>query len=1315
MAVSLSPLFTFLFCFSFLFCLMEPLRVASLNVNGLRDRRKQALLLECLKLKNIGVTFLQETHSDKNNEVEWGLWWEGKYILSHGSNVSSGVAICFSPSCNFSILSEHEIEPGRLLAVKAKVNTHNVIFLNIYANNKGAERSVLFKKIAEFLNTLKQKDIVIMGGDFNCTLDFNMDRNNEETHNQSSAVLENIIKKFELNDIWRTENPSLKQYTWVKVSEETIHAARLDRFYISNNSRNRVCNANIIPNIISDHKMITIDCVLSKQHKVGSYWHFNKKLLQDVVFCANFRLFWQTWQMEKNYFRDIIQWWEVGKTQVKVFCQQYTCYSSKIMENTIKELENEILEIENEMLERHENQLKNVIYEKKVHLENILHGKVKGALIRARFSHIKDIDGPTSFFFNLERKVCQEKQMLCLRNDSGDFFYDPSEMSNFVVDFYSKLYDMELTDLDSKTELFDLIPKLTPEHKEDLDCILSFQEVTKAVQELSIGKSPGLDGLPSEFFKQFWGIIGKDYYEVILCSMKTGLLPTSCRRAILSLLPKKGDITLLKNWRPVALLTTDYKIFSKSISNRLNAYMGVLIHPDQSYCIKNRCIRDNLFLIRDVIDYSMSNNIDVGILSLDQEKAFDRVDHSYLFDVLSEYGFGNVFISWIRLLYEKAECMVKVPGGLSMPIQVRRGIRQGCPLSGQLYSLVIEPLLCKIRISLKGLHIDGSLNKSMKLSAYADDLTVIIKDKEDIQRVLSCIQCYEKASSAKINWGKSEALWCGTTSSIPVLPGNVEWSRDGFKFLGVFLGSDLYKTKNWDGIIEKMCVRLSNWKWILPRLSYRGRVLIVNNLIASSLWHKMAVVDPPVNLVKDIQRQLVNFFWSGQHWLRAAVLYLPVCEGGQGLIDIESRVAAFRLQAAQRLLHKRHISWTDVACGLLRKGGRMGLDRHLFLMDLDGVDLTGLTPFYKTMLRVWKVFSNSREQGPVNGFWGKEEPIIHNPVLSVKSLNSVSVRNALVRAGLTKVSCFLDKDGWLAPENIALKIDVKSLRFSERLLTEIVTAVPSDFKCALKKEVSEQNDDDNVKDFPELEVKVGIVSWQEEEGKLLTFSTPELKSFREVGKKSMYHVCVKVMRFQELKQVRESKWQEIFGTDLSPKRSWRTLYKIPTDKRTGDLQWRIVHGIVTTNKHKAHLDSSATDMCPFCSEIESIFHLFLECNRLEPLFQMLKEWCDMLGHVFSQESFIYGPKYRYKTRNVDVFLNYLYGQAKLSIWLTRKAKIVGKGSTNIVLTYKGLMSARLTIEFAYYELVGNLVTFEEVWCLNGILCKISDGCLEKTL
>lgn len=82
----------------------------------------------------------------------------------------------------------------------------------------------------------------------------------------------------------------------------------------------------------------------------------------------------------------------------------------------------------------------------------------------------------------------------------------------------------------------------------------------------------------------------------------------------------------------------------------------------------------------------------VGLLSLDQEKAFDRVDHNYLFNILKAFGFGESFINWVKLLYKDAACIVKVGGGLSCPILVTRGIRQSCPLSGQLYSLAIEPL-----------------------------------------------------------------------------------------------------------------------------------------------------------------------------------------------------------------------------------------------------------------------------------------------------------------------------------------------------------------------------------------------------------------------------------------------------------------------------------------------------------------------------------------------------------------------------------------------------------------------------------------------
>jgi len=81
--------------------------------------------------------------------------------------------------------------------------------------------------------------------------------------------------------------------------------------------------------------------------------------------------------------------------------------------------------------------------------------------------------------------------------------------------------------------------------------------------------------------------------------------------------------------------------------------------------------------------------VDVRLIALDQEKAFDRVDHNYLFNVLKVFGFGETFLNLIQLLYNGASCIVKVGGTLSRPIPILRGIRQGCPLSGQLYSLAI--------------------------------------------------------------------------------------------------------------------------------------------------------------------------------------------------------------------------------------------------------------------------------------------------------------------------------------------------------------------------------------------------------------------------------------------------------------------------------------------------------------------------------------------------------------------------------------------------------------------------------------------------
>ena len=100
---------------------MEVLRVGSLNINGGRDRNKRAWVLEVIKQKRLNVVFLQETHSDEENEVDWGMWWEGQHVLSHGTNFSTGVAILFSSGLGVTVVSTTEIVMGWVLLVKVDV------------------------------------------------------------------------------------------------------------------------------------------------------------------------------------------------------------------------------------------------------------------------------------------------------------------------------------------------------------------------------------------------------------------------------------------------------------------------------------------------------------------------------------------------------------------------------------------------------------------------------------------------------------------------------------------------------------------------------------------------------------------------------------------------------------------------------------------------------------------------------------------------------------------------------------------------------------------------------------------------------------------------------------------------------------------------------------------------------------------------------------------------------------------------------------------------------------------------------------------
>lgn len=110
----------------------------------MRDGRKNNVLSEIICIKYFSVVFLQETHSDQSNEDDWDLWWKGEKALSHGTNLSAGVAVMFSPVIKAKIISKKELQLGRCLIVRAEIINFQFLFVNIYAPNIGADRVQLF-------------------------------------------------------------------------------------------------------------------------------------------------------------------------------------------------------------------------------------------------------------------------------------------------------------------------------------------------------------------------------------------------------------------------------------------------------------------------------------------------------------------------------------------------------------------------------------------------------------------------------------------------------------------------------------------------------------------------------------------------------------------------------------------------------------------------------------------------------------------------------------------------------------------------------------------------------------------------------------------------------------------------------------------------------------------------------------------------------------------------------------------------------------------------------------------------------------------
>ena len=304
-----------------------------------------------------------------------------------------------------------------------------------------------------------------------------------------------------------------------------------------------------------------------------------------------------------------------------------------------------------------------------------------GARVRARAKWAEEGETSSRYFFRLEKKRGADQWCSALRMEDGTIVSSISDICAALSAFYSSLFSAEPTDPGDQNFLLQHLESTLPdEASSSCDGLLSEDELLAAVHGMARGKAPGLDGLPLEFYLSFWHLLAPDLLTVLNFSFREGHFPISLRSGIITLLFKKGDRLNPANRRPITLLNVDYKICARALAARLYKVIHHVVGPDQTCGVSGRFIGKNVALMRDLAHFCEVTNFPAAILSLDQEKAFDRVDWSFLFKTLSKMGFGDSFIKWIRLLYTNPRCSIMVNGHISPFFSPSRGVRQGCPL-----------------------------------------------------------------------------------------------------------------------------------------------------------------------------------------------------------------------------------------------------------------------------------------------------------------------------------------------------------------------------------------------------------------------------------------------------------------------------------------------------------------------------------------------------------------------------------------------------------------------------------------------------------
>ena len=949
--------------------MMDDLCIASYNVDGLKDPKKRRQIFDFISKKPYDIILLQETHVQQCDIMQWQAEWHSYSLWNPGlTGKTCGSGILINKHKQITVIDYKKDDQGRIISIKAEFQQQRFQILNLYAPVRPHLREAFFQLLSSYIF---EDCPLIMGGDFNMVEDERLDRDGgtySHTHTQGILNLRKLLDSFDLKDRWRTHNKHTREFTWKsrKINEKI--KSRLDRFYVTDSVK--YIDSDTLYTVWSDHYVITLKIKMGITISRGvNYWKLNTTILDEEKYLMSIKNLVENHRLKHPQYHDITTWWEELKMEIKFFTKDYCS-------RRLKEKLQNIARIKKQIKNESNKTPINLTLVKLLHQDlEISQNEIdNGVIVRSREKMLLNEEKPTRFFYQQEQTRQMKKQITKLYNpEIHQTTTDTATIQKTLHNYYEQLYEKRDTDITLQNDLLQHIDlTLDDDDREALEKPITRSELLSTIQDTEGNKSPGIDGLPIEFYKTFWPIIQNEFLEMTnkIYLENLDFAPTQ-KRGVISLLYKSGNKEFLDNWRPITLLCADYKIISKTIAARLRKYMGKLVHENQTCAVPGRDILSNLYLIKDVVTHTQRKDQDAFIVSYDFQKAFDSIDHEYLLKTLQGMNFGPNYINFFRNTFTNRSAMVMNNGRFTIPFQIERGLIQGDPISLPTYCLVAEPFANKIRKNkhIIGISIPGKTER-LKLSQYADDTESLSANVSSVQETLREFENFEKATGCALNGEKTKGLMIlGSNSKkreeeIEALLPEISW-EDGIKVLGIYFFRDDLNMQNfnWTQRIEKL--KKDTKKLQSRQLSLKGKVTLLNSNILSQIWYLASFIAMPEWALKKLEKIIFKFLWGegNPEPIKRATIYLPLEKGGLGLLHPKYQGEALLLKSFFKIVNPElNEPWIFYArYWLARRLVKYNTTSWNFLDRNDSPKYNGTDPpwHYKRLLNL---FEKNREE-----------------------------------------------------------------------------------------------------------------------------------------------------------------------------------------------------------------------------------------------------------------------------------------------------------------------------------------------------------------